>query len=69
MTDHFLKQNEGKDVKERTEDDIEMQAAFGGKLKRWVKCIDWSTIEVDEGNASPWEAVKVLLTKNILALL
>lgn len=34
MTDHFLKWHEGKDVKEWTEDDIEMQAAFGGKLKR-----------------------------------
>jgi len=63
MTDHFVKWHEGKDVKEWTEDDIEMQAAFGGKLKRWVKIIDRSTIEVDEGNESPWEAVKVLLAK------
>jgi hypothetical protein len=64
MTHHFAKWHKGKDAREWTEGDIEMQAPFGGRLKRWVKIIDRSTIEVDEGNESPWEAVKVLLAKS-----
>ena len=44
--------------------EVEMQAPFGGRLKKWFEIIDRSTIEVDEENESPWEAVKVLLAKN-----
>ena len=63
MTDHFVKNHEGKDVKEFTEAGIPMQAPFGGELKKWFEIIDSSAMEVDEENESAWEAVKVLLTK------
>jgi len=63
MTDHFVKHHNGLDSKDRTEHGIEMQAAFGGRLKKWFEIIDRSTVEVEE-NVSPWKAVKVLLVKN-----
>jgi Orsellinic acid/F9775 biosynthesis cluster protein D len=64
MTAHFVKKHDGMDVKDLTEHGVEMQAPFGGRLKKWFEIIDRSTIEVDEENESPWEAVKVLLAKN-----
>jgi Orsellinic acid/F9775 biosynthesis cluster protein D len=64
MTDHFVKKHEGKEAKEWTEHEIEMQAPFGGRLKKWFEIIDRSTVEVEEENESPWEVVKVLLAKN-----
>jgi hypothetical protein len=64
MTDHFVKKHNGLDAKDQTEQGIEMQAPFGGRLKKWFEIIDRSTIEVDEENVSPWEAVKVLLAKS-----
>ena len=64
MTHHFVKWHKTKDMKQWTEGDIEMQASFGGLLKRWVKIIDRSMVEVDEGNESLWEVVKVLLAKS-----
>ena len=64
MTAHFVKKHNGLDVKNRTEHKIEMQAPFGGWLKKWFEIIDRSIVEVDEENVSPWKAVKVLLAKN-----
>src|SRR5271169_6222520 len=64
MTDHFVKKHNGLDAKDQTEQGIEMQAPFGGRLKKWLEIIDRSTVEVDEENVSPWEAVKVLLAKS-----
>jgi Orsellinic acid/F9775 biosynthesis cluster protein D len=63
MTDHFVKNHEGKDARECTEADIQMQASFGGELKKWLEIIDSSAMEVDEENESAWDAVKVLLAK------
>ena len=63
MTDHFLKHHEGKDAKECTEADIQMQAPFGGELKKWFEIIDTSTMDVDEDHESAWEAVKVMLAR------
>ena len=63
MTDHFVKTHEGKDVRECTEADIQMQAPFGGELKKWLEIIDSRTMEVDEENESAWDAVKTLLAK------
>ena len=34
MTDHFVKNHEGKDAKDWTEAEIQMQAPFGGELKK-----------------------------------
>lgn len=64
MTAHFVKKHNGLDAKDLTEHGVEMQAPFGGRLKKWFEIIDRSTIVVDEGNESLWEAVKVLLAKN-----
>jgi hypothetical protein len=61
MTDHFVKKHNGLDVKDKTEHGIEMQAPFGGRLKKWF---DSSTVEVEQENMSPWKAVSVLLAKN-----
>jgi hypothetical protein len=63
MTHHFMKNHEGKDAKECTEADIQMQAPFGGELKKWLEIIDNSAMEADEENESAWDAVKVLLAK------
>jgi hypothetical protein len=63
MTDHFVKNHEGKDARDWTEGDIQMQAPFGGELKKWFEIIDSSAMEVDEENESAWEVVKVLLAK------
>jgi Orsellinic acid/F9775 biosynthesis cluster protein D len=63
MTDHFVKKHEGKDARECTEADIQMQAPFGGELMKWFEIIDSSAMEVDEENESAWDAVKVLLAK------
>ena len=61
--EHFRIQHEGKDANEWTEAEIQMQALFGGELKKWLEIIDDSMMEVDEENESAWEAVKVLLAK------
>lgn len=63
MTEHFRTQHEGKEAKEWTESDIQMQAPFGGELKKWFEIIDGSAMEVDEENKSAWKAVKVMLAK------
>jgi hypothetical protein len=63
MTDHFVKKHEGKDARECTEADIQMQAPFGGELMKWFEMMDRNAMEVDEENESAWEAVKVLLAK------
>jgi hypothetical protein len=63
MTDHFVKCHKDKDAKECTEAGIQMQAPFGGELKKWFEIIDSSVMEVDEENESAWEVVKVLLAK------
>ncbi|HMD13135.1 MAG TPA: hypothetical protein VKI62_00775, partial [Bacteroidota bacterium] len=63
MTDHIVKNHEGKDARECTEANIQMQAPFGGELKKWLEIIDSSVMEVDEENESAWDAVKVLLAK------
>jgi len=63
MTDHFVKHHEGKDAKECTEAGVQMQAPFGGELKKWFEIIDGSVMEVDEENESAWEVVKALLAK------
>ena len=63
MLEHFRTQHEGKEAKEGTEAKIQMQAPFGGELKKWFEIIDHGAMEVDEENESAWEAVKVLLTK------
>jgi Orsellinic acid/F9775 biosynthesis cluster protein D len=63
MTDHFVKYHEGKDARECTEAEIQMQAPFGGELKKWLEIIDGGAMEVDEENESAWDAVKVLLAK------
>jgi len=63
MTNHFLKHHEGKDAKECTEANIQIQTPFGGELKKWFEIIDTSTMDVDEDNESAWEAVKVMLAR------
>jgi hypothetical protein len=52
MTDHFVKKYEGKDARECTEADIQMQASFGGELMMWFEIIDSNAMEVDEENES-----------------
>jgi len=63
MTDHFLKKHEGKDAKECTEAGVQMQAPFGGELKKWFEIIDRSAMDVDEDNVSAWDAVKGMLAR------
>jgi Orsellinic acid/F9775 biosynthesis cluster protein D len=63
MTDHFVKKHKGKEAKEWTESDVEMQAPFGGLLKKWFRIRDRSTVEVEDDNESAWKAVEVLLAK------
>src|SRR6266496_3170488 len=63
MTAHFRKKHKGENVKEWSEDDVDMQLVFGGRLKRWFPIHDRSTVEVDEGNESAWLAAEVLLAK------
>jgi hypothetical protein len=63
MTDHFVKNNEGKDARDWTEADVQMQAAFGGELKKWLEIIDSNAMKVNEENESAWDVVKVLLAK------
>jgi len=63
MTDHFVKYHKGKDAKECTEAEVQMQAPFGGELKKWFEIIDTSMMNVDEDNESAWEAVKVMLAR------
>lgn len=63
-SDHFVKEHNRLDAKNRTEHGIEMRAPFGGGLKKWFEIIDCSTVEIDEGNESPWMTVKVLMAKN-----
>ena len=63
MTDHFVKNHEGKDAKEWTEAGIQMQAPFGGELKKWFEIVNWDAMNVDEDNESAWEAVKIMLTR------
>ena len=52
MTDHFVKNHEGKDARECTEADIQMQALFRGELNKWFEIIDHTAMEVDEENES-----------------
>ncbi len=63
MTAHFRKKHKGENVKEWSEDDVDMQLVFGGRLKRWFPIHDRSMVEVDEGNESAWLAAEVLLAK------
>src|SRR5208282_942660 len=63
MTDHFLRKHKGKEAKEWTESEIEMQAPFGGLLKKWFPIRDRSTVDVEDDNESAWKAVEVLLAK------
>jgi hypothetical protein len=63
MTEHFRIEHDGKDAMELTEAEIQMQAPFGGELKKWLEIIDNSAMEVDEDNESAWDAVKALLAK------
>ena len=58
-----MKHHEDKDAKECTEAGVQMQAPFGGELKKWFEIIDSSAMEVDEENGSAWEAVKALLAQ------
>jgi len=63
MSVHFRNKHRGDDVKEWTEDDVNMQLIFGGRLKKWFPIHDRSMVEVDEGNESAWLAAEVLLAK------
>jgi Orsellinic acid/F9775 biosynthesis cluster protein D len=63
MTEHFRTEHEGKDAKEWTEGEVQMQTPFGGLLKKWFEIVDRTAMEVDEENESAWDAVKVLLAK------
>ena len=64
MTDHFVKHHNGLNAKDRTEHEVEMQAPFGDRLKKWFKIVDRNTVEVEGENVSPWKAIKALLAKN-----
>jgi hypothetical protein len=64
MTDHFVKKHNGLGAKDRTEHGVEMQAPFGGRLKKWLEIIGHSVAEEEEENVSPWKAISVLLEKN-----
>ena len=63
MTEHFRINHEGKDAKEWTEGDIQMQAPFSGELKKWFEIVDGNMMDIDEENESAWGAVKALLAK------
>jgi len=63
MTDHFVKCHKGKDAKECTEAEVQMQAPFGGELMKWFDIIDASMMDVEDDNESAWEAVKVMLAR------
>jgi hypothetical protein len=63
MLEHFRIQHENKDARVWTEAEIQMQAPFGGELKKWFEIVDRNVMEVDEENESAWDAVKVLLAK------
>ena len=63
MTDHVVKKHKGEDVKEWTEDEVDMQLVFGGRLKKWFPIHDRSVIEVEDENESAWLAAEVLLAK------
>jgi len=52
MLEHFRIQHEGKDAREWTEPEIQMQAPFGGELKKWFEIVDWNAMDVDEENES-----------------
>ena len=63
MLEHFRIQHEDKDVRMWTEAEIQMQASFGGELKKWFEIVDRNAMEVDEENESAWDVVRVLLAK------
>ena len=63
MLEHFRTQHEGNEAKEGTEVEIQMQAPFGGELKKWFEIVDQNVMDVNEENESGWEAIKVLLAK------
>ena len=61
MTEHFHTKHEGKDAKECTEGNIQMQALFSGELKKWFEIADQNVMDVNEENGSAWEVIKVFL--------
>jgi len=63
MTAHFREKHKGEDVRAWTENEVDMQLLFGGRLKKWFPIRDWSTIEVLDENESAWKAVESLLAK------
>ena len=63
MLEHFRTKHEGNEAKEGTETEIQMQAPFGGELKKWFEIVDRDAMEMDEENESAWDAVKTLLAK------
>jgi len=52
MTDHFFNKHRGENAREWTEDEIDMQLLFRGRLKKWFPIRDPSTIEVPDENES-----------------
>ena len=63
MLEHFRIQHEDKDVRVWTEAEIQMQASFGGELKKWFEIVDRNAMEMDEENESAWDVVRILLAK------
>lgn len=64
MTDHFIKQHRGQDVREQIEKDVEMQLLFGGQLKKWFSIREPGAALVDEQNEDAWTAAQNILAED-----
>lgn len=58
MTDHFRRKHGGLDVKPWTEDNVEMQLLFGGRLRKWFTIGNPSRRHVRQKNRDSWTIVK-----------
>ena len=61
MLEHFRLNHENKVARQCVEANVQMQAPFGGELKKWFEIIDASAMDVEDDNESAWEVVKVML--------
>jgi len=61
MTDHFTKKHKGQNVREMTEEGVEMQLLFGGRLRKWFPLLESGTESIDEQNDDAWTAVQSIL--------
>ena len=64
MMDHFRKKHIGQDKEEQTEEGVEMQLLFGGRLRKWFPIRESGTRSVDEQNQAAWPAIQSLLVED-----